>query len=41
MVRKISITETNGLKKEKITISLWTLFKIKGTSLKSYAKFNQ
>lgn len=41
MVRKISITETNGLKKEKITRSLLTIFKIKVTSLKSYAKFNQ
>jgi hypothetical protein len=40
MVRQRSSSKTNGLEKEKITISLWTISKRKITSLKGYAKFN-
>lgn len=41
MVRQRSPSKANGLKKEKITISLWTISKGKITSLKGYAKFNR
>lgn len=38
---KISPPETNGLKKEEITISLRAISKIEITGIKSYAKFDK
>ena len=36
-----SFTKTNGIKKTKIKISLWTILERKRTSLKSHAKSHQ
>jgi len=38
MGREISFIKTNGLKEEKIAISIWTIFEIKGSSVKSHGK---
>ena len=41
MGRQRSFTKTNGIKKTKIAISLWTIPQGKRTSLKSHAKPDQ